>query len=217
MVANIDELNNLTPYENKITDIDKWLEDFYKVMPISEDQKERRMRIASQVRESFLFLFSLLYTMAETNSWNYEIALLAFRNDFRNSIAEYVKLDAYLENYIQEFTQKYLDTTLEHLSESDASFFFSDDRAIIGSANEGNAIVGYEELKEAIEDGCTMKRWRTEMDNRVRRTHREMEGKTIPIDDYFVVGDGTLLFYPCDPECDDEKETANCRCVCEYL
>lgn len=211
----IDELNNLIPYDNKISDIDKWLDDFYEVMPISDDRKERRKSIAKQLRDAMLFLFALMFTMAENNSWDYDIALYSFRTEFRNAIVNYVAIDLFMENYIQEFTQKYLDITIEHLSKSDASFFMSDDRAIMGGANESNTIIGYGELEEAIEDGSTMKRWRTQRDNRVRHTHREMEGKTIPIDDYFIVG-GSALLYPGDPE-GEEKETAGCRCALEYL
>jgi uncharacterized protein with gpF-like domain len=211
----IDELNNLIPYDNKISDVDKWLDEFYEVMPISDDRKKRRKSIAIQLREAMLFLLALMYTMAENNSWDYDIALSAFRMEFRNAIVNYVKMDAFMENYVQEFTQKYLDVTIEHLSKSDASFFVSDDRATMGGANESNAIIGYGELEEAIEDGSTMKRWKTQRDSRVRDTHREMEGKTIPIDDYFVVG-GSALLYPGDPE-GEEKETAGCRCALEYI
>lgn len=211
----IDELNNLIPYDNKISDIDKWLDEFYEVMPISDDRKERRKSIAKQLRDAMLFLFTLMFTMAENNSWDYDIVLYSFRTEFRNVIVNYVAIDLFMENYIQEFTQKYLDVTIEHLSQNDASFFMSDDRATIGGANESNTIIGYGELEEAIEDGSTMKRWRTQRDNRVRYTHREMEGKTIPIDDYFIVG-GSALLYPGDPE-GDEKEIAGCRCALEYL
>ena len=211
----IDELNNLIPYDNKISDVDKWLDEFYEVMPISDDRKEIRKSVAIQLREAMLFLFALMYTMAENNSWDYDIALSAFRMEFRNAIVNYVAIDLFMENYIQEFTQKYLDITIDHLSQNDASFFMSDDRATMGSANESNTIIGYGELEEAIEDGFTMKRWKTQRDNRVRHTHREMEGKTIPVDDYFIVG-GSALLYPGDPE-GEEKETAGCRCALEYL
>lgn len=211
----IDELNNLVPYDNQISDIDKWLEQFYSVMPIDDEQKEKRKSVAFSIRESMLFLFTLMFTMAESESWNYEIALSAFRNEFRNAISPYVTIDLFIESYIQNFTKQYLDTTIEHLSKNDASFFVSDDRATMGGANESNSVVGYQELEDAINEGYTQKKWRTEKDNRVRKTHKEMEGKTIPIDDYFIVG-GSALLYPRDPE-GEEKEIANCRCVCEYL
>lgn len=211
----IDELNNLIPYENKITDIDKWLDEFYEVMPISDKRKEKRKSVAKQIREAILFLFSLMYTMAENNSWDYEIALNSFRMEFRNAILNYVKIDLFMENYIQEFTQSYLDTTIEHLSKNDASFFVSDDRATLGCADESNSVIGYEEFENAKSNGKTRKKWRTQKDNRVRDTHREMEGKTIPIDDYFIVG-GCPLLYPRDPE-GELKEIAGCRCALDYF
>ena len=211
----IDELNNLIPYENKITDIDKWLDEFYEVMQISDERKEKRKSVAKQIREAILFLFSLMYTMAENNSWDYEIALNSFRMEFRNAIVSYVKIDLFMENYIQEFTQSYLDITIEHLSKNDASFFVSEDRATLGCADESNSVIGYEEFENAKSDGKTRKKWRTQKDNKVRDTHREMEGKTIPINDYFIVG-GCPLLYPRDPE-GDTKEIAGCRCALEYL
>lgn len=211
----IDELNNLIPYNNKILDLDGWLDDFYEVMPIDDERKERRKSVAKQLREAILFLFALVYTMAENDSWDYDIALSAFRMEFRNVIVNYVKIDLFMENYIQQFTQNYLDVTIEHLPEDDASFFVSDDRATIGAANESNTVVGYEEFENAKNDGKTRKKWRTQRDSAVRPTHREMEGKTIPIDDYFIVG-GSALLYPRDPE-GDEKETAGCRCALDYL
>ena len=210
----IDELNIPSEYENEIA-IEEYLEEFYSTMQISEEQKEKRKRVARDVRDAIIFLFLLMKTMSETNAWNYGFALSKFRTEFRSVIVNYVRIDYKMESYIQEFTQSYLDVTISHLSKSDASFYMSNDRAIIGGANESNTIIGYSEFQEAIDDGKENKRWRTERDNKVRPTHKEMEGKTIPIDDYFIVG-GSALLYPCDPE-GDPKETSGCRCVLEYL
>ena len=210
----IDELNIPSEYENEI-DIEEYLEEFYSTMQIDEEQKEKRKRVAREVRDAIIFLFLLMKTMSENDAWNYEFALSRFRTEFRSVIVNYVRIDYKMESYIQEFTQSYLDVTISHLSKNDASFFMSDDRAIIGGANESNTIIGYSELQEATDDGKENKRWKTERDNKVRPTHKEMEGKTIPIDDYFIVG-GSALLYPCDPE-GEPKETSGCRCVLEYL
>lgn len=210
----IDELNIPSEYENEL-DIEEYLEEFYSTMRINDDQKEKRKRVAREIRDAIIFLFLLMKTMSENDSWNYSFALSTFRTEFRNVLVKYVRIDYRMESYIQEFTQSYLDITIEHLSKNDASFYMSEDRALIGGANESNAVIGYAEFEEAFEDGKTKKRWKTERDERVRPTHREMEGVTIPIEDYFVVG-GSSLFYPCDPE-GDPKETSGCRCVLEYL
>lgn len=215
----MDELNILrsdlpSEYENQLN-VEEYLEDFYSSMRIDEGQKEKRKRVARQVRDAIIFLFLLIKTSVENDAWDYTFVLNRFRTEFRNILVDYVTIDYRMESYIQEFTQNYLDITITHLTMSDASFFMSEDRALMGGANESNAIVGYAEYEEAFEDGMTEKRWKTERDSRVRPTHREMEGKTIPIEDYFVVG-GSVLFYPCDPE-GDPKEISNCRCVLEYL
>lgn len=210
----IDELNIPSEYENEI-DIEEYLEEFYSTMQIDEEQKEKRKRVAREVRDAIIFLFLLMKTMSENDAWNYEFALSRFRTEFRSVIVNYVRIDYKMESYIQEFTQSYLDITISHLSKNDASFFMSDDRAIIGGANESNTIIGYSEFQEATDDGKENKRWKTERDNKVRPTHKEMEGKTIPIDDYFIVG-GSALLYPCDPE-GEPKEISGCRCVLEYL
>lgn len=55
------------------------------------------------------------------------------------------------------------------------------------------------------------KRWVTRQDDRVRHTHREANGQTVPVGDPFVVG-GFRLQYPGDRAA-ELGETANCRCV----
>ena len=212
-----DELNLLnlpSEYAIKINE-EEYLDEFYSAMRIDEEQVDKRKRVAREIRDAIIFLFLLMRTMVETDSWNYNLALSSFRTEFRNVLVSYVRIDYKMESYIQEFTQSYLDITIQHLSQNDASFYMSEDRAIIGGANESNTIIGYAEYEEAIDDGKSRKKWKTENDNRVRPTHREMEGVTIPIEDYFIVGDSALL-YPCDPE-GDPKETSGCRCVLEYL
>lgn len=54
------------------------------------------------------------------------------------------------------------------------------------------------------------KEWAAAEDNRTRRTHADIDGRTIGIDDLFSVGDDRLL-YPGDPS-GSAKEIVNCRC-----
>jgi uncharacterized protein with gpF-like domain len=59
------------------------------------------------------------------------------------------------------------------------------------------------------------KTWCTVGDNRVRETHEEVDGETIPIEEPFVVG-GVEMMMPRDPEVDAPEETDGCRCWLEY-
>ena len=83
------------------------------------------------------------------------------------------------------------------------------------SENEANSLLNYQELKQAIEDGYTHKTWVTERDNRVRDDHRDKEGETIPIAEYFEFPDCEMLC-PHDVVNGTARQNANCRCSLRY-
>lgn len=58
------------------------------------------------------------------------------------------------------------------------------------------------------------KTWRTMRDDRVRETHFDLEGQTIPQNEYFFANDGDQALYPggfANPE-----NNVNCRCWLDY-
>jgi hypothetical protein len=59
--------------------------------------------------------------------------------------------------------------------------------------------------------GFTHKRWVTRHDDRVRTTHREVDGWAVGMQAAFIVG-GAPMMYPGDPM-GPPQETINCRCV----
>ena len=65
--------------------------------------------------------------------------------------------------------------------------------------------------RELREQGFTHKRWVSVMDSRVRSTHAEANGQTVPLGESFSVG-AYGLRYPGDPQGPD-VEIQNCRCV----
>ena len=67
---------------------------------------------------------------------------------------------------------------------------------------------------EASVNGILFKQWMTEMDERVRITHRELHGHTIPINDNFIVN-GFEASYPGDSRL-PIGEKINCRCKLKY-
>lgn len=54
-----------------------------------------------------------------------------------------------------------------------------------------------------------LKTWISSRDDRVRESHRELDGETVGLDERFSNG----LLYPLDPEATDASEVVNCRCV----
>lgn len=62
--------------------------------------------------------------------------------------------------------------------------------------------------------GVAAKSWLTAGDERVRETHADADGQTVPIDQPFDVG-GEQAQYPGDPDLSDE-ESLNCRCTITF-
>ena len=134
-------------------------------------------------------------------------------------ITEYgmlVVASGYRPNYshIERVCADIVDNTLEGL---ETPYMTSTDRSITIAETETNNIANNDELLEAKENGMTEKIWRTLGDNRVRPTHREVEGMTIGINEFFEVGDAKML-YPGDEinAYDSPQELVGCRCWLEF-
>ena len=213
-LSNIDNLNT---YEYVYTEqeVDSILTEYFEVMDIDDEQKEKRKDLAEEIRNALLFLFALINVSYEYDYLSYEYVLGMFRAEFQQIVLQYGRLDIYTEKYIQKVTKDVVDTTFKNLDLVNPNFWMSDERAIIVGENEANSVLNYEELQEAIDNGYTMKEWLTERDNRVRRTHKAVDGKKIPIEEYFEFPDCRMLM-PHDYDNGTDKELANCRCTLRY-
>lgn len=215
-LLSIDELN--TP-KVEVEEPEK----YFSKMAISKAQKEERVDTSKEISDVLLFLFALLAIEMQNERPDYEYVYEVFRIRFRNVVLEHSLDNAYTERYVNDVTRKIFDNTVDNMKASgvgkdqtDAGWWSSSDRATAIGENEANSILNYKDLQKAIEEGYVKKRWVTEKDNRVRRTHSAVEGKTIPITEYFIVGDVPMMM-PHDPECLDEREIVNCRCSLEYI
>jgi hypothetical protein len=73
------------------------------------------------------------------------------------------------------------------------------------------------EYRQAIADGHLRadqleQEWNTAADERVRHSHRAMNGQKRPFGEAFVSGLGNLLLYPGDPSAPAE-DVIDCRCA----
>ena len=72
----------------------------------------------------------------------------------------------------------------------------------------------FDSMKHAEEQGVTMtKTWNSASDDRTRDSHADLDGVTIPIDEYFNI-DGDEGLHPGDFS--EAKNVINCRCAVEY-
>ncbi len=77
------------------------------------------------------------------------------------------------------------------------------------AANAGN-FEGYAQA------GVDQIKWLSSRDVKVRPSHKEMDGEIVDAGDPFIVGDGAMLLYPCDPYGPPE-EVINCRCTARAI
>lgn len=238
-IQRFDELNRPSrsiPYE-------KYFGDMY----LSEAQKRRRIKLAFELEDLFVIFFEMIrngyrmnqlneyaikqelttnlytlladdYFMDETELEDYIIKTV--RNKYNSTIRN---IEAYTEDYDFDDEEKVEEEGKTEPESNKKNYWLSEDRAILIAENEANTICNNSEYNEAVKAGKEQKRWRIfDVDGRTRRTHLDMAGKTIPISQYFQVGEA-LLLYPKDVTSKDStgdehrEEIENCRCSIEYL
>ena len=214
MISAIDQLNNFE-YVYSDEEVEKMLAEYFSVMDISEEQKKKRVQVAKDLRNVLLFLFALVSTSYEYEYFSVEYVLGQFRTEYAKVLLEYGKMTAYTEKYFEEITKSLVETTMDRFAPEKKDYWTSDDRAISVAQDEANSIMNYSELQDALDKGYTKKTWITERDSRVRKTHREVDNKTIPIEEYFQFPDCEGLF-PHDELNLTANETARCRCSLKF-
>ena len=203
-----DELNQIAiPYEQ-----------YFGEMGLSESEIRRRIELAESLDDVFIMLFLLITGdmklgkaidsryYAEYIARNYKDVLERFGIDSE---------DAYpwLSVHIREMADEVLAQNIEN---PDKEWNLSEDRARVIAENEVNSICEYTEFQDSVDEGKTRKTWNTMVDKRVRHTHEELEGLTIPIMTPFNVG-GYEMFQPKDTSRGaGMEEIAGCRCWCTY-
>lgn len=195
----MDELHKLQSFDQ-----------FFGKMQISKKQKQERIELSEDIEDLMIVLFVLL-----PREENIEELKAIFKRDLKETVSNRMPLDDELTTHLDKTIDEVVDTTIKNMDGDD--YWLSEDRAKVIAVNETNTSYNHYEYVLAIESGYTQKQWLTELDDKVRPTHTEVDGETIPIDDLFVVGNSFML-YPMDTTYDAEaKEIINCRCTCVYI
>lgn len=205
-----DEVNDLS--ESNILSIDDY---FDEIEELTEEEKEKRKKFAYDMEDVLLFIFALFLTMRYYNYINEEYIKSQLQSRYLELVRKHgVDINFDVSEYIKQFSQDTVDTTLRN---GDTPYFTSDDRAVLIAENESQNTFNKQDYIDAIKSGKTRKQWVDIRDKRERKTHREVGGTIIPIEDYFLVGN-SLLLYPHDYSMNPEvKETVNCRCSIRYI
>ena len=187
---------------------------YFGEMEITDDQKKKRIQLAEEIEDIMFFLYELVSLMTDYRYISPEFIKQKVYEKYINVLEKHGKPDKYIEEYAKEFSDMVVDTTIKHSGEE---FYRSEDRAMLVAENEANSAINYFEYKEAVAGGKKRKQWITQRDDRVRDTHKEVNGETIPIDNAFIVGD-SLMAFPKDTSYGASiNEIAGCRCTIKYF
>lgn len=91
-----------------------------------------------------------------------------------------------------------------------------EEHAINVAKNEANTVLNMLEYDNAVSSGCVTKTWLTENDDKVRYTHKSIDGQTIAIDGVFIVGNSQMRFPKDSGLGANPSEFVNCRCSLQY-
>lgn len=230
-----DQLNTLSTTETTKNDRQKVsrkkipIHDYFENMQISEEEKEKRVRLANLLLADVLFLFAL-----SKRNQDHHYLSEAFQKRYLSSVKKVTEPDQKMQRYIRKVCDSIVKTTLksgqddgkkqgEVLTDSDAikvsqdSYAVSIERATNVAENEANTILNGDEYNAAIKNGCTKKRWTSYKDERVRADHADVDGQVVEINRPFRVGE-YLMMYPKDDSLGAGlEEIVNCRCSVEYI
>ena len=214
-VSSYDELN-IRPNNRR----SEPYKEYFSKMSISDKEKQQRIAFSEQMEEVVLYILALIETTIESGESDQEYIQTQFYDKYLDVIASYMLIDTYIKQYALDVTKQIIDATFERFSAEDKSitddYYLSNDRAMFISECEANSILNYRQYSKAVKAGKTKKKWIDVGDKRERKTHLEVGGTILPIDEPFSVGD-SLLQFPKDTSLGaSADEIVNCRCSIQY-
>lgn len=214
-VSSYDELN-IRPSNRR----SEPYKEYFSKMSISDKEKQERITFSEQMEEVVLYILALIETTIESGETDQEYIQTQFYDKYLDIIASYMLIDTYIKQYAFGVTKQIIDATFERFSTENKSitdaYYLSNDRAMFISECEANSVLNYRQYSKAVKAGKTKKKWIDVGDKRERKTHLEVGGTTLPIDEPFSVGD-SLLQFPKDTSLGaSADEIVNCRCSIQY-
>ena len=214
-VSSYDELN-IRPNNRR----SEPYKEYFSKMSISDKEKQERIAFSEQMEEVVLYILALIETTIESGETNQEYIQTQFYDKYLDVIALYMLIDTYIKQYALDVTKQIIDATFERFSSEDKSitddYYLSNDRSMFISECEANSILNYRQYSKAVKAGKTKKKWIDVGDKRERKTHLEVGGTILPINEPFSVGD-SLLQFPKDTSLGaSADEIVNCRCSIQY-
>ena len=211
--VSFDELNKIYREEKGDNLRSMPFDEFFGEMDLSQEQKERRIETAKDIQEFTLIALASMYLTYLEGGYGYLDTSVYMSEAYRSMLE---RMGIPLTDYFSSVHAENVATeiALATMNHSEDPYFYSEDRAMLIAENEANSIWNDSEYEDAILTGKTHKTWVAMKDKKTRDTHREVDGMTVRIDEYFPVGSAMLL-YP-GMSCEYPEEVVNCRCTLIY-
>lgn len=214
-----DELNALAAEKNQ-RGIP--IERYFDEMSLTKQQKQDRKDFAKELQEILFVAMSMIYMLVieGRSGTTLDTVKTNLTNDIDRLIRKFTYPDGYMMYIISEYVSEFVDVTVRRSASEnpeDLAYWYSQDRARLNAEDEANAIFNYDEYRQAVFDGKTMKEWVSMRDAQVRRTHAEVDGERIPIDDAFLVGTSLMRFAKDTSLGASDSEICGCRCSIRYF
>lgn len=217
-IASFDKLHVIS---QKSTSISMPYDQYFGEMDLSDEEIQKRIKVATQIELSVLSVFSFITALGNEAEHYRDYTIEQLQGQYQNAIDRYVDVnDAYIKQYLLSMATSIVNTTLLNLTISDDTkddYYVSDDRAMYVAENEANSVMNYQQFQEALKQEHKKKKWMTMNDKHVRRTHAAAEGTVIEIKELFHIGDSLMLFPKDLSHGASAKETIGCRCSVKYL
>ena len=214
-----DELNVLSAEKNQRSmPIDRYFDE----MVLTDQQKRDRKDFARELQELLFVTMSMIYLLVVdgVSAVTLDTVKANLTNDIDRLVRKFTYPDGYMVYMIGEYVTEFVDVTVRHSTSEDPedlAYWYSQDRARFNAENEANDVFNYDEYRQAIFDGKTKKEWISMRDAHVRKTHAEVDGEIIPIEDTFLVGE-SLMRFPMDGSLGaSDSEICGCRCSIRYF
>lgn len=205
-IQTFDELNSLGLNRRSIP-----YEEFFSVMNLPKSELQIRLSMASDIYELMIVHF-LLFIDSQNYKVSKEFLVNQLKADMLDMASKYVQIDDYVELMVNSLAN---DITTSTIGNYDVPYYLSEDRAMYIAEDNANAFCNYKQYQDATQSKST-KTWHTAKDLVVRKTHREVDEKQIPIDEFFNVG-GSRMRFPKDMlESPSPEEIIGCRCWVTY-